>query len=168
MPLPQPKSDIKIGIGTNECTTENGVTTFKAGTSADAPTITVTAPAAGWKPDAGNTFTVASNNDVACVVLVKKANGSYEKLTATTGENGKHSFTATLAADDSIVVALKGDVNGDGVITAAEARKLLGASSGKVTLTDIEKLRSGSAGEPTAAEARKVLGVSSGKTAFDW
>ena len=102
------------------------------------------------------------------MVLVKKADGTYQKLTATTGENGKHSFTATLAADDSIVVALKGDVDGDGVITAAEARKLLGASSGKVTLTDIEKLRSGSTGEPTAAEARKVLGVSSGKTAFDW
>lgn len=166
--LTQPKSDIKIGNGTNEGTTENGVTTFKAGTSADAPTITVTAPAAGWKLGAENTFTVASDDDVACVVLVKKADGTYQKLTATTGENGKHSFTATLAADDSIVVALKGDVSGDGVITAAEARKLLGASSGKVTLTDIEKLRSGSAGEPTAAEARKVLGVSSGKTAFDW
>lgn len=165
--LTQPKSDIKIGNGTNEGTTENGVTTFKAGTSADAPTIIVTAPAVGWKLDAENTFTVASDNDVACVVLVKKADGTYEKLTATTA-NGTHSFAATLAADDSIVVALKGDVNGDGVITAAEARKLLGASSGKVTLTDIEKLRSGSAGEPTAAEARKVLGVSSGKTAFDW
>ena len=165
--LTQHKSDIKIGNGTTDGTTVDGVTSFKAGTSADAPTITVTAPAAGWKLDAENTFTVASDNDVACVVLVKKADGTYEKLTATTA-NGTHSFAATLAADDSIVVALKGDVNGDGVITAAEARKLLGASSGKVTLTDIEKLRSGSAGEPTAAEARKVLGVSSGKTAFDW
>ena len=162
------QAEIKIGNGTNEGTTENGVTTFKAGTSADAPEIKVTAPAAGWKLDAENTFTVASDNDVACVVLVKKADGSYEKLAAATGEDGTHSFTATLAAADSIVVALKGDVDGDGVITAAEARKLLGASSGKITLTDIEKLRSGSTGEPTAAEARKVLGVSSGKTAFDW
>ena len=74
----------------------------------------------------------------------------------------------TLAEGDSIVVALKGDVDGDGAVTAAEARKLLGASSGKVTLTDIEKLRSGSVGDPTAAEARRVLGVSSGKTAFGW
>ena len=167
VPLPQPKSDIKIGNGTTDGTTVDGVTSFKAGTSADAPEIKVTAPAADWKLGAENTFTVASGNDVACVVLVKKADGTYQKLTATTAD-GTHSFTATLAADDSIVVALKGDVDGDGVITAAEARKLLGASSGKVTLTDIEKLRSGSTGEPTAAEARKVLGVSSGKTAFDW
>ena len=121
VPLTQPESDIKIGNGTNEGTTENGVTTFKAGTSADAPTITVTAPAAGWKLDAENIFTVASDNDVACVVLVKKANGTYQKLTATTGENGKHSFTATLAADDSIVVMLNGDMNGDGVVNASDA-----------------------------------------------
>ena len=161
------ESDIKIGNGTNEGTTENGVTTFKAGTSADAPTITVNAPEAGWKLGESNAFTVASENDVACVVLVKKADGTYEKLTATT-KNGTHSFTVTLAEGDSIVVALKGDVDGDGAVTAAEARKLLGASSGKVTLTDIEKLRSGSVGDPTAAEARRVLGVSSGKTAFGW
>lgn len=118
--LTQPKSDIKIGNGTNEGTTENGVTTFKAGTSADAPTITVTAPAAGWKLDAENTFTVASDNDVACVVLVKKADGTYQKLTATTAD-GTHSFTATLAADDSIVVMLNGDMNGDGVVNASDA-----------------------------------------------
>ena len=120
VPLPQPKSDIKIGNGTTDGTTVDGVTSFKAGTSADAPTITVTAPAAGWKLGAENTFTVASDNDVACVVLVKKANGSYEKLTATTAD-GTHSFTATLAADDSIIVMLNGDMNGDGVVNASDA-----------------------------------------------
>ena len=99
----------------------DGVTTFKAGTSADAPEIKVTAPAAGWKLDAENTFTVASDNDVACVVLVKKADGTYQKLTATTGENGKHSFTATLAEGDSIIVMLNGDMNGDGVVNASDA-----------------------------------------------
>ena len=118
--LTQPKSDIKIGNGTTDGTTADGVTTFKAGTSADAPTITVTAPAAGWKLDAENTFTVASDNDVACVVLVKNADGTYQKLTATTAD-GTHSFTATLAEGDSIIVALKGDVNGDGVVNASDA-----------------------------------------------
>ncbi len=118
--LTQPKSDIKIGNGTTDGTTADGVTTFKAGTSADAPTITVTAPAAGWKLDAENTFTVASDNDVACVVLVKNADGTYQKLTATIAD-GTHSFTATLAEGDSIIVALKGDVNGDGVVNASDA-----------------------------------------------
>ena len=121
VPLTQPKSDIKIGNGTTDGTTVDGVTTFKAGTSADAPEIKVTAPAAGWKLDAENTFTVASDNDVACVVLVKKADGTYQKLTATTGENGKHSFTATLAEGDSIIVMLNGDMNGDGVVNASDA-----------------------------------------------
>ena len=120
VPLTQPKSDIKIGNGMTDGTTVDGVTSFKAGTSADAPTITVTAPAAGWKLDAENTFTVASDNDVACVVLVKNADGSYEKLTATTA-NGTHSFTATLAEGDSIIVALNGDMNGDGVVNASDA-----------------------------------------------
>lgn len=118
--LTQPKSDIKIGNGTTDGTTVDGVTSFKAGTSADAPTITVTAPAAGWKLGAENTFTVASDNDVACVVLVKNADGTYQKLTATTAD-GTHSFTATLAEGDSIIVALKGDVNGDGVVNASDA-----------------------------------------------
>ena len=114
------ESDIKIGNGTNEGTTENGVTTFKAGTSADAPTITVTAPADGWKLGESNAFTVASDNDAACVVLVKNADGTYQKLAATT-ENGTHSFTATLAEGDSIIVMLNGDMNGDGVVNASDA-----------------------------------------------
>ena len=115
------ESDIKIGNGTTDGTTVDGVTTFKAGTSADAPEIKVTAPAAGWKLGESNTFTVASDNDVACVVLVKKADGTYQKLTATTGEDGKHSFTATLAADDEIIVMLNGDMNGDGLVNATDA-----------------------------------------------
>ena len=115
------QAEIKIGNGANEGTTENGVTTFKAGTSADAPEIKVTAPAAGWKLGESNTFTVASDNDVACVVLVKKADGTYQKLAVITGEDGKHSFTATLAADDEIIVMLNGDMNGDGLVNATDA-----------------------------------------------
>lgn len=114
------ESDIKIGNGSVDGTTVDGVTTFKAGTSADAPEIKVTAPAAGWKLGESNAFTVASENDAACVVLVKKADGTYQKLTATTA-NGTHSFTATLAADDEIIVMMNGDMNGDGLVNATDA-----------------------------------------------
>ena len=168
--LTQPKSDIKIGNGTNEGTTENGVTTFKAGTSADAPTITVTAPAAGWKLDAENTFTVASDNDVACVVLVKKADGTYQKLTATTA-NGTHSFTATLAADDSIVVALKGDVSGDGVIGMDDATQVMNAW---VNETEISAIGIFAANVTNAAEAismnnaTAIMNAWVNETAFAW
>ena len=168
--LTQPKSDIKIGNGTNEGTTENGVTTFKAGTSADAPTITVTAPAAGWKLDAENTFTVASDNDVACVVLVKNADGTYQKLTATTGENGKHSFTATLAADDSIVVALKGDVNGDGVINNMDAGRVKALSMGKGSISGHYWYCAAVMGGEsiTNMDAGRVKAVSMGKSKLAW
>ena len=128
------ESDIKIGNGSVDGTTVDGVTTFKAGTSADAPEIKVTAPAAGWKLGESNAFTVASENDAACVVLVKKADGTYQKLTATTGENGTHSFTATLAEGDEIVVALKGDVDGNGEIDIADAMQTKAASLGTLTL----------------------------------
>ena len=169
--LTQPKSDIKIGNGTTDGTTVDGVTTFKAGTSADAPSIIVTAPAAGWKLDAENTFTVASDNDVACVVLVKKADGTYQKLTATTGENGKHSFTATLAADDSIVVALKGDVSGDGVIGMEDATQVMNAW---VNETEISAIGIFAANVTNAAEAismnnaTAIMNAWVNETVFAW
>ena len=171
VPLTQPKSDIKIGNGTTDGTTVDGVTTFKAGTSADAPTITVTAPAAGWNLDAENIFTVASDNDVACVVLVKKADGTYQKLTATTGENGKHSFTATLAEGDSIVVALKGDVSGDGVIGMDDATQVMNAW---VNETEISAIGIFAANVTNAAEAismnnaTAIMNAWVNETAFAW
>lgn len=171
VPLTQHESDIKIGNGTTDGTTVDGVTSFKAGTSADAPTITVTAPAAGWTLDAENTFTVASENDVACVVLVKKADGTYQKLTATTGENGKHSFTATLAEGDSIVVALKGDVSGDGVIGMDDATQVMNAW---VNETEISAIGIFAANVTNAAEAismnnaTAIMNAWVNETAFAW
>ena len=168
--LTQPKSDIKIGNGTTDGTTVDGVTTFKAGTSADAPTIIVTAPAAGWKLDAENIFTVASDNDVACVVLVKKADGTYQKLTATTAD-GTHSFTATLAEGDSIIVALKGDVSGDGVIGMDDATQVMNAW---VNETEISAIGIFAANVTNAAEAismnnaTAIMNAWVNETAFAW
>ena len=168
--LPQPKSDIKIGNGTTDGTTVDGVTTFKAGTSADAPEIKVTAPAAGWKLGESNTFTVASDNDVACVVLVKKADGTYQKLTATTGENGKHSFTATLAADDSIVVALKGDVSGDGLVNNTDVIQAQAASLHKVELSGFKVYCAMVSGSTSVVntDVIQIQAVSIHKASFKW
>lgn len=106
-----------IGNGAgSESTTTEGVTTFPAGSGSGAPTVTVTAPASGWAAGE-NTFTVAC--DKACVVLVKSGE-TYTKLTAAnSGET--HSFTAALAEGDEIIVRLKGDVNGDGIVNTADA-----------------------------------------------
>lgn len=105
-----------IGNGTNTGATDNGVTTFPAGSGTGAPTVTVTAPANGWAAGE-NTFTVACEK--ACVVLVKSGD-TYTKLTASDAD-GAHSFTATLAKGDEIIVRLKGDVNGDGIVNALDA-----------------------------------------------
>ena len=165
------ESDIKIGNGSVDGTTVDGVTTFKAGTSADAPEIKVTAPAAGWKLGESNAFTVASDKDVACVVLVKKADGTYQELTATTGEDGKHSFAATLAADDEIIVALKGDVSGDGVIGMDDATQVMNAW---VNETEISAIGIFAANVTNAAEAismnnaTAIMNAWVNETAFAW
>ena len=111
-----PAFEPAIGNGTAAGTTENNVTTFPAGSGTGAPTVTVTAPASGWAAGE-NTFTVAC--DKACVVLVKSGD-TYTKLTASDAD-GAHSFTATLAEGDEIIVRLKGDVNGDGIVNTADA-----------------------------------------------
>lgn len=105
-----------IGNGAAAGTTADGVTTFAAGTDSAAPTVTVTAPASGWAVGE-NTFTVAC--DKACVVMVKSGD-TYTKLAATNTDTS-HSFTATLASGDQIIVRLKGDVNGDGKISAVDS-----------------------------------------------
>ena len=111
-----PAFEPAIGNGTAAGTTENNVTTVPAGSGTGAPTVTVTAPASGWAAGE-NTFTVAC--DKACVVLVKSGE-TYTKLTAAnSGET--HSFTATLAEGNEIIVRLKGDVNGDGFVNTADA-----------------------------------------------
>lgn len=127
-----------IGNGTEEGVTENGVTSFKAGTSAGAPEIRVTAPANGWAAGE-NIFTVASDGDAACTVMVKKADGTLVRLTASTAD-GAHSFTADIAEGDSLVVGLKGDVNGDGEINSRDTVQAQAAFLGKLTLQDHRQL----------------------------
>lgn len=154
-----------IGNGTAAGTTVNNVTTFPAGSGTGAPTVTVTAPASGWAAGE-NTFTVACNK--ACVVLVKSGE-TYTKLTAAnSGET--HSFTANLAEGDEIIVRLKGDVNGDGVVNNTDTIQARAASLGKATLTEINaacaKVVGGTA--VTNTDVIQIGAVALGKAAFQW
>ena len=160
-----PAFEPAIGNGTAAGTTENNVTTFPAGSGTGAPTVTVTAPASGWAAGE-NTFTVAC--DKACVVLVKSGE-TYTKLTAAnSGET--HSFTANLAEDDEIIVRLKGDVNGDGVVNNTDTIQARAASLGKATLTEINaacaKVVGGTA--VTNTDVIQIGAVALGKAAFQW
>ena len=154
-----------IGNGTNTGTTENGVTTFPAGSSSGAPTVTVTAPASGWAAGE-NTFTVAC--DKACVVLVKSGD-TYTKLTAA-NDGDKHSFTANLTEGDEIIVRLKGDVNGDGVINNTDDIQTFAASLGKLTLTGANLCCATVSGSSsvTNTDSIQIAAAALGKLVFKW
>ena len=104
------------------------------------------------------------------MVLVKKADGTYQKLTATTAD-GTHSFTATLAEGDSIIVALKGDVSGDGVIGMDDATQVMNAW---VNETEISAIGIFAANVTNAAEAismnnaTAIMNAWVNETAFAW
>jgi len=116
-----------VGNGTLTGNTSGRVTTFPGGTSANAPSISVTAPSAGWKLNGStvNTFTVSSGNDIACAVLVKNADGSYTKLS--TSSTSSHSYSTALNPNDKIVVVVKGDVDGNGIVTTSDAMQIVKA-----------------------------------------
>ena len=157
-----------IGNGAEEGVTENGVTSFKAGTSAGAPEIRVTAPANGWAAGE-NIFTVASDGDAACAVMVKKADGTLVRLTASTAD-GAHSFTADIAEGDSLVVGLKGDVNGDGEITSRDIVQAQAGFLGKLTLQDHRQL-CGAVSGGDAIGSRDIVQIraaSLGKLTLKW
>ena len=87
----------------------------------------------------GATYKITGNmlnvqNDAACVVLWTDDNGAtYTKLTATENPAGGYDFGLTnVPANAVIKIAIKGDVNGDGQVTATDKatlnRSLLSAS----------------------------------------
>ena len=132
------------------------------------PTATVTAPASGWKNGA-NTFTVS--NSVACVVLVKSGD-TYTGLTAT-GSGNTYSFTTPTGFDlseDQIVIAVKGDVNGDATITKADSTQIKAAFNGKKTFSALQLLLSDVNGDGalTKADSTKTKAVFNGKTTIEW
>lgn len=114
-----------IGNGASIGNTTAGTTTFTAGTAANAATISVSAPASGWTFNGStvNTFTVSSDNDTACAVLVKHADGSYTKLSAANA-GSSHSYSTVLSTNDKIVVVVKGDADGSGTVTTMDAMLL--------------------------------------------
>lgn len=119
---------------------------FKAGTGNSAPTVTVKSAENGWKIGEENTFTVSCEK--ACVVLVKNAEGVYTRLTTTGETGGAYGFSATIKTDDEIVVAVKGDADGNGVVGTSDyiaiARSLLpsdGSNSKYQALDTLEAIR---------------------------
>ena len=104
-----------------------------SGEQVDSTLITLTGAAA--YTDGSNVFTVESTGDVPCVILVKNGE-SYEALPIDTA-GGVH--TVTLAADAEIVVAVKGDTNGDGQLDIVDTVAVKAADLGRITPDALHK-----------------------------
>ena len=106
-----------------------------------------TAPTATYFTDAGITvtpsdtdlsFTVASQDDKACVVAIDKGDGTYTRLTGT-ALDGAYKFEAQ-SVEDKIVVAVKGDVSGDGAIDSDDYGPLVAKYLETGTLNSLQSL----------------------------
>lgn len=103
------------------------------------------------------------------MVLVKNADGTYQKLTATTAD-GTHSFAATLAEGDSIIVALKGDVSGDGLVNNTDVIQAQAASLHKVELSGFKVYCAMVSGSTSVVntDVIQIQAVSIHKASFKW
>ena len=88
----------------------------------------------------GNTLNV--QNDVACVVLWTDDGGkTYTKLAATANEAGGYDFDLTnVPANAVIKIAIKGDMNGDGVLGFADATMVMNAYGNDAPLSKLAEL----------------------------
>ena len=142
--------------------------TIRNNTGSSSP-AEITAPEGGWV-EGENTFSVTAEN--ACVVLVSNDGGeTYERLTAISNGDGGYDFTAEdVSADTIITVVRKGDISGDGKLSALEARQVLMASANKYSLTPLQKMVADldNDGKITALEARRLLMASANKFTITW
>lgn len=88
----------------------------------------------------GNTLNV--QNDVACVVLWTDDGGeTYTKLAATKNEAGGYDFDLTSVPANAVIkIAIKGDVNGDGVLGFADATMVMNAYGNDAPLSKLAEL----------------------------
>ena len=161
-----------IGSGASTGNTSGSVTTFAAGNNANAPTVSVTGPGSGWVLDGTtlNSFTVSSTSDKACIVLVRAADGSYTRLAAT-NSGTTHRYSTALQAEDKLVVAVKGDINGDGVLSGAETTQIKAAQLGRLTtFTDLQDILADLNGDGVlrGAEVTQVKAAQLGLLTLGW
>lgn len=111
----------------------------------------------------------------ACVVLIKNGE-SYTKVNATANTDGTYSFDVSGLGDGEIVVATKGDANGDGTVDGTDitaiARSLLQSGNNRYAALDELKSLIGDAngdgtidGTDSTAIARSLLQSSNNRYA---
>jgi hypothetical protein len=109
----------------------------------------------------------------ACVVATDNGDGTYTRLTAMpTAEANTYEFACPANFDTSIklVVAVKGDVNGDGSVGALDAAQVKAASISKLSLTGVKRLGAdvNGNGNIDSLDAAQVKAASISKLTFRW
>ena len=148
---------------------ENGklVKHFSDGTTEETPLADGTISDFVTSETGEKTLTLASEN--ACVAAYKNADGKYVALSAVTNEDGSYSYVVPEGVNE-VTVAVKGDLDGDGQVSAKEARQILKASAEAGSLTGLQLLCADLDGDGviSAREARISLKASAGSAKIDW
>ena len=150
-------------------TVENGklVKHFSDGTTEETPLKDGAISDFAISKTGEKTLTLSSEN--ACVAAYKDADGNYVALKAVANEDGSYSYVVPEEVTE-VTVAVKGDLDGDGQVSAKEARQILKASAEAGSLTGLQFLCADLDGDGviSAREARISLKASAGSAKIDW
>ena len=115
----------------------------------------------------GQTLTVTC--DRACVAAYKDADGNYVRLTPTANADGSYSYTLPEGVSE-VTVAVRGDLDGDGKLTAKEARRVMTAVTRADSLDALQMLCAdlNGDGKISAMEARQILSAVTNSASVKW
>lgn len=159
--------EVKGVAASSTVETLEGVTTVTMGSSKI--TLTATETAGVYEITSVVPVTNVGDVEAGCVVLVDNGDGTYTRKTVTT-DAGTGVHTIEIAAGEKIIVGIKGDLNGDGSVTALEARKALAGSTNADKMTKLEYALADLDGNGTvsALEARVILAGSANPAKLPW
>ena len=123
----------------------------------------------GTVTDGTATLNVAC--DKACVVAYTTDEGkNYTRVNAAKADSGYNFVVPDYSENMKFVVAVKGDLDGNGTITIAEAAQVKAAQLGKLSLNSVQKLAADldGNGSITIAEAAQIKAAQLGKLSLSW
>lgn len=106
-----------------------------------------------------------------CAVAYTTDGVTYTRIKATSGSDGSYVYDlADIPADAKISVVVKGDVNGDGKISAADVTRLNAIALGRIEPTGDRSFASdvNEDGKISAADVTRLNAVALGRTSLVW
>ncbi len=163
-----PGSTVKIQMGSDSSGSEWGFKVTSIRTETGAVVIT---PVGGENALVcrmeRQTLTVSC--DRPCTAAYQGADGAYIHLTASANADGSYSYTVPDGVS-AVTVVVKGDLNGDGKLTAMEARQIMMAVTHSGSLSGQQMLCAdlNGDGKVSAIEARQILSAVTNSAAVKW